>query len=254
MSTPKLATRLVGSAATRRTLHGLCVGQSPPPPPRCPLRDPRARRRPRASIRGHLARACRTLRLAHRLAPTPDDLFIASIASDLAWSARRLPPRPRAARRRKRLSRMGEAGEAAPAGCRRRNVHGPIEGRRGGTPRGPRSGGVADLPEPGPRVRRLGEVGRAVAPRGRGRVMGVCPGALVPRRAQGGRGGGRGGARSPPWVLEERRGRDPGLAADPVDDERHLVDVAPAPVLAGLERTDDRVRRGVGVRRGVPVG
>jgi uncharacterized OsmC-like protein len=26
---------------------------------------------------------------AHRLAPTPDDLFIASIASDLAWSARR---------------------------------------------------------------------------------------------------------------------------------------------------------------------
>jgi hypothetical protein len=24
----------------------------------------------------------------HRLAPTPDDLFIASIASDLAWSAR----------------------------------------------------------------------------------------------------------------------------------------------------------------------
>jgi hypothetical protein len=41
----------------------------------------------RASIRGHL------LELAepgpvHRLAPTPDDLFIASIASDLAWSAR----------------------------------------------------------------------------------------------------------------------------------------------------------------------
>jgi putative redox protein len=41
----------------------------------------------RASIRGHL------LELAdpssgHGLAPTPDDLFIASIASDLAWSAR----------------------------------------------------------------------------------------------------------------------------------------------------------------------
>jgi putative redox protein len=40
----------------------------------------------RASIRGHL------LELAdpssgHGLAPTPDDLFIASIASDLAWSA-----------------------------------------------------------------------------------------------------------------------------------------------------------------------
>jgi hypothetical protein len=43
----------------------------------------------RASIRGQL------LELAepdpvHRLAPTPDDLFIASIASDLAWSARRV--------------------------------------------------------------------------------------------------------------------------------------------------------------------
>jgi putative redox protein len=43
----------------------------------------------RASIRGHL------LELAdpspgHGLAPTPDDLLIASIASDLAWAARRL--------------------------------------------------------------------------------------------------------------------------------------------------------------------
>jgi uncharacterized OsmC-like protein len=42
----------------------------------------------RASIRGHL------LELAdpdsgHRLAPTPNDLVIVSIASDLAWSARR---------------------------------------------------------------------------------------------------------------------------------------------------------------------
>jgi uncharacterized OsmC-like protein len=41
----------------------------------------------RASIRGHV------LELAdpsssHERAPTPDDLFIASIASDLAWSAR----------------------------------------------------------------------------------------------------------------------------------------------------------------------
>jgi uncharacterized OsmC-like protein len=41
----------------------------------------------RATIRGHL------LELAepgpgHLLAPTPDDLWIASIASDLAWSAR----------------------------------------------------------------------------------------------------------------------------------------------------------------------
>ena len=41
---------------------------------------------------------------------------------------------------------------------------------------------------------------------------------------------------------------------DPVDDERNLVDVAPAPVLAGLERTNDRVRRGVVVRGRVPVG
>jgi putative redox protein len=42
----------------------------------------------RASIRGHI------LDLAdpssgHALAPTPDDLFIASLASELAWSARR---------------------------------------------------------------------------------------------------------------------------------------------------------------------
>jgi hypothetical protein len=41
----------------------------------------------RATIRGHV------LDLAeptpeHRLAPTPDDLFIASLASDLAWSTR----------------------------------------------------------------------------------------------------------------------------------------------------------------------
>jgi uncharacterized OsmC-like protein len=41
----------------------------------------------RASVRGHL------LELAdpssgHGFAPTPDDLFIASVASDLAWSAR----------------------------------------------------------------------------------------------------------------------------------------------------------------------
>jgi hypothetical protein len=55
-------------------------------------------------------------------------------------------------------------------------------------------------------------------------------------------------------LLQERRRWDSGLAADPVDEERYLVDVAPVPVLAGLERTDDRVRRGVGVRRRVPVG
>ena len=43
----------------------------------------------RASIRGHI------LELAdpssgHELAPTPDDLHVASIASELAWSAQRL--------------------------------------------------------------------------------------------------------------------------------------------------------------------
>ena len=31
------------------------------------------------------------------------------------------------------------------------------------------------------------------------------------------------------------------LAADPVDEERDLVDVAPVPVFAGFERVDDRV-------------
>ena len=56
------------------------------------------------------------------------------------------------------------------------------------------------------------------------------------------------------YLVAERRGRDAGLAADPVDDERDLVDVAPVPVFAGLERADDRVRGGVGVRRRVPVG
>lgn len=41
----------------------------------------------RASIRGHLLELAEPSPV-HRLAPTPDDLFIASIASDLAWSAR----------------------------------------------------------------------------------------------------------------------------------------------------------------------
>ena len=44
-------------------------------------------------------------------------------------------------------------------------------------------------------------------------------------------------------LLQERR--DAGLAADPVDEERHLVEVAPVPVFAGLERADDRVRGSV---------
>jgi hypothetical protein len=41
----------------------------------------------RASIRGHLLELAEPSPM-YRLAPTPDDLFIASIASDLAWSAR----------------------------------------------------------------------------------------------------------------------------------------------------------------------
>ena len=57
-----------------------------------------------------------------------------------------------------------------------------------------------------------------------------------------------------PKLLQQRRRRDAGRAADPVDEERHFVDVTPVPVLAGLERTDDRVRRGVGVRLRMPVG
>lgn len=41
----------------------------------------------RASIRGHVLELAEPSPV-RRLAPTPDDLFIASIASDLAWSAR----------------------------------------------------------------------------------------------------------------------------------------------------------------------
>lgn len=42
----------------------------------------------RASIRGHLFELADP-GSGHRLSPTPDDLLIVSIASDLAWSARR---------------------------------------------------------------------------------------------------------------------------------------------------------------------
>jgi hypothetical protein len=40
----------------------------------------------RATIRGHVIELAEP-NPAHPLAPTPDDLFVASIASDLAWSA-----------------------------------------------------------------------------------------------------------------------------------------------------------------------
>lgn len=89
MSTLTHATSLIGSAA---------VSPHPSPAVREPQAAPASRDALfvipgreggglRASIRGHL------LELAdpssgHGLAPTPEDLFIASIASDLAWSAR----------------------------------------------------------------------------------------------------------------------------------------------------------------------
>jgi hypothetical protein len=40
---------------------------------------------------------------------------------------------------------------------------------------------------------------------------------------------------SPLRLLQERRRWDAGLAADPVDEERNVVDVAPVPVFAGFE-------------------
>src|SRR5207253_959330 len=58
----------------------------------------------------------------------------------------------------------------------------------------------------------------------------------------------------PRTSLEERRGRDPGFALNPVDPEEHVVDVAPAPVLARLERADDRMLGLVGVGGRVAVG
>jgi hypothetical protein len=87
MSTLKPTTRLVGSAAVS-------------PRPSGAMREPTAAASRdalfvtpgrggglRASIRGHLLELAEPS-LVHRLAPTPGDLFIASIASDLAWSAR----------------------------------------------------------------------------------------------------------------------------------------------------------------------
>src|SRR5437763_15482786 len=52
---------------------------------------------------------------------------------------------------------------------------------------------------------------------------------------------------------QERRGRDSRRAMDPLEEKRDLVDVAPAPVLAGLEGADDRARRALGVVAGRPV-
>jgi uncharacterized OsmC-like protein len=84
MSTLKPAPRPVEPAAVSR------VVSEPPAAPASgealfviPRRDGRLR----ASIRGHLLELAKPSPV-QRLAPTPDDLFIASIASDLAWSAR----------------------------------------------------------------------------------------------------------------------------------------------------------------------
>ena len=86
MSKLKPATRLVGSVAV-------------PPHPSPAGREPQGASRDalivvpgrggglRATIRGHLLEIAEPSPV-HRLAPTPDDLFIAAIASDLAWSAR----------------------------------------------------------------------------------------------------------------------------------------------------------------------
>ena len=49
-------------------------------------------------------------------------------------------------------------------------------------------------------------------------------------------------------LVQERRRRDACFAADSVDDERNLVDVAPAPNFPWLERADDRVRCSLRVR------
>src|SRR6476659_2626744 len=46
----------------------------------------------------------------------------------------------------------------------------------------------------------------------------------------------------------ERRGRNPRRTARALEDECDLVDIAPAPILAGFDRADDRVRCRVMVR------
>src|SRR5918996_1444916 len=88
MSTLKPTTRLVGSIAVSPQ-PSRAVSE---PERALASRDglfviPRRGGGLRASIRGHLLELAEPSPV-HRLAPTPADLFIASIASDLAWSAR----------------------------------------------------------------------------------------------------------------------------------------------------------------------
>ena len=88
MSTLKPTTSLVASAAV--SPHPSRAVREPQAAP--VSRDalfviPRRGSGLRASIRGHLLELAEPSPV-NRLAPTPADLFIASIASDLAWSAR----------------------------------------------------------------------------------------------------------------------------------------------------------------------
>jgi hypothetical protein len=87
MSTLEPTTRLMGSAAVSPRPSG-AIGESTVAAERDALFVIAGRGGGlRASIRGHLLELAERS-LDHRLGPTPDDLFIASIASDLAWSAR----------------------------------------------------------------------------------------------------------------------------------------------------------------------
>jgi putative redox protein len=88
MSTEKPTTHLVGSAAVSPHSSRATPEANAAPALRDALFVIEERGGGlRASIRGHLLELAEPSPV-HRLAPTPDDLFIASIASDLAWSAR----------------------------------------------------------------------------------------------------------------------------------------------------------------------
>lgn len=88
MSTLNTATRPVGFAAVSPRSSQVAREPQPAPASRDALFVTQGRGGGlRASIHGHLLELAEPSPV-HRLAPTPDDLFIASIASDLAWTAR----------------------------------------------------------------------------------------------------------------------------------------------------------------------
>lgn len=88
MSTLKPTTRLVGSTTVSAQASVAVREPEPAPISRDALFViPGRGGGLRASIRGHLLDVAEPSPL-HRLAPTPGDLFITSIASDLAWAAR----------------------------------------------------------------------------------------------------------------------------------------------------------------------